>query len=40
MMRRVYDGQDKKWRGSSGNGGALMHRFSSLGTGFDVANSF
>ena len=34
------DGEDKKWRGSLGNGGALTRRFSSLGIGFDVANSF
>ena len=33
------DGEDKKQRGSSGNGGALTCRFSSLGIRFDVANS-
>ena len=33
------DGEDKKRRGSSGNGGALTRRFSSLGIGFDAANS-
>ena len=31
--------EDKKQRGSSGNGGALTRGFSSLGTGFDAANS-
>ena len=33
------DGKDKKRRGSSRNGEQLTPRFSSLGTGFDAANS-
>ena len=33
------NGEDKKHRGSLGNGGALTRRFLSLGTGFDAANS-
>ena len=34
------DGEDKKQRGIAGNGGALTHRFSSLGIGFDATNFF
>ena len=33
------DGEDKKRKGSLGNGGALTRRFLSMGTGIDAASS-